>query len=140
MQFYGGVAVVHKDNVTIAPLDIAPYMTFECLDLTVKTNPRTSLSTIYRPRPSPKNGLNFNKFIDEFTAFLETKIPERGHLLISGDLTWLLKECLGGFFSAIVNVINRSLETGVMPHAFKQATVRPLLTKSRLNPEQLGNF
>ena len=27
-----------------------------------------------------------------------------------------------------------------MPHAFKQATVRPLLKKSGLNPEQLGNF
>ena len=46
---YGGFAVVHKDNVTIAPLDIATYTTFECLDLTVKTNPPTSLSVIYRP-------------------------------------------------------------------------------------------
>ena len=36
--------------------------------------------------------------------------------------TWLLKECLEDLLPAIVNIINRSLETGVMPHAFKQAT------------------
>ena len=82
---YGGVAVVHKDNVAIAPLDIATYTTFECLDLSVRTNPSTSLSVIYRPPPSPKNVLTFNKFIDEFTAFLETKILQRGLLLIGGD-------------------------------------------------------
>ena len=59
---YGGVAVVHKDNVTIAPLDIATYTTFECLDLTVKTNLPTSLSVKYRPPTSSKNGLIFTKF------------------------------------------------------------------------------
>ena len=35
--------------------------------------------------------------------------------------TWLLKECLEDLLPAIVNIINRSLETGVMPHAIKQA-------------------
>ena len=54
--------------------------------------------------------------------------------------TWLLKECLEDLLPAIVNIINRSLETGVMPHALKQATVRPLLKKSGLNLEQFGNF
>ena len=54
--------------------------------------------------------------------------------------TRLLKECLEDLLPVIVNIINRSLETGVMPHAFRQATVRPLLKKSGLNPEQLGNF
>ena len=89
---YGGVAVVHKDNVAIAPLDIATYTTFECLDLTVKTNPPTSLSVIYRPPPSSKNGLTFNKFIDEFTAFLEKKILQRGHP----------NECNGKMFSNLL--------------------------------------
>ena len=29
--------------------------------------------------------IDLHKFIDEFTAFLETKILQRGHLLIGGD-------------------------------------------------------
>ena len=54
--------------------------------------------------------------------------------------TWLLKECLEDLLPAIVNIINRSLDTGIMTRAFKQATVRHLLKKSGLNLEQLGNF
>ena len=55
--------------------------------------------------PSSTNGLTFNKFIDEFTACLETKILQRGHLLIGGDFNTHVdspNDCKGQMFSDLL--------------------------------------
>ena len=54
--------------------------------------------------------------------------------------TWLLKWFAAEMASAQTQLINMSLETGMVPKNFKQALVRPLLKKNNLNADDLKNY
>ena len=53
--------------------------------------------------------------------------------------TWLLKANLDILLPCITNLVNKSLESGVVPTEFKKAIVKPLLKKKGLDPENLKN-
>ena len=53
--------------------------------------------------------------------------------------TWLLKRFAAEIASAQTQLINMSLETGMVPKNFKQALVRPLLKRNNLNADDLKN-
>ena len=54
--------------------------------------------------------------------------------------TWLLKESLDVLLPAITAIVNKSIQTGVMPENLKQACVSPVLKKSDLDKESLKNY
>ena len=54
--------------------------------------------------------------------------------------TWLLKECLPELLPLLTEIINASLESGVVPDIFKHAYVKPLLKKPGLDKEVLKNY
>ena len=54
--------------------------------------------------------------------------------------TNLLKDCLDEVTETVTNIINTSLDSGIVPKSFKHAIVRPLLKKPGLDPENLKNY
>jgi hypothetical protein len=54
--------------------------------------------------------------------------------------TCLLKESPAMLITAITNLINLSFENGVFPESFKKALIRPLLKKTKLDPNDLSNY
>nr|XP_054757263.1 uncharacterized protein LOC129263376 [Lytechinus pictus] len=45
--------------------------------------------------------------------------------------TWLLKDCIDELLPLLINIINSSLTTGVVPESFKSSLVLPLLKKAQ---------
>lgn len=54
--------------------------------------------------------------------------------------TWLLKDCIETLAPAMCNIVNMSLESGVMPSELKTAHLKPLLKKISLDPDDLKNY
>jgi hypothetical protein len=54
--------------------------------------------------------------------------------------TQLYKSCLSNLLPSILEIINTSLQTGIFPDTFKTAIVKPLLKKTSLEPNVLGNY
>ena len=54
--------------------------------------------------------------------------------------TSLLRQCLDEIAPYITDIVNASLETGLVPQSFKQAIVKPLLKNSGLDPDNLKNY
>ena len=54
--------------------------------------------------------------------------------------TKLIKVLLPILGTPILNIINRSLSSGIVPNTFKAAVIKPLLKKPSLDPEVLNNF
>ena len=54
--------------------------------------------------------------------------------------TWLLKNCLIELLPMITTIVNLSLQTASFPKVLKTALVRPLLKKTSLDPDVLGNY
>ena len=54
--------------------------------------------------------------------------------------TWLVKDMCGLLAPFQTLLFNRSLSTGCFPSEFKQAIVRPLLKKSRLDADDPKNY
>ena len=54
--------------------------------------------------------------------------------------TKLLKEALPLVSTSLLQMINLSLSTGYVPHAFKVAVIKPLLKKPTLDPSVLANY
>ena len=52
----------------------------------------------------------------------------------------LYSSCLPALLPFITDIINTSLETGIVPDSFKSAIVRPLLKKHNLDPNELKNY
>ncbi len=55
-------------------------------------------------------------------------------------LTNLLKQCLAPLLPSISIIVSKSLETGIVPPAFKLAHVTPLIKKPTLDPVMLSNY
>ena len=54
--------------------------------------------------------------------------------------TPLLLECLDVLLPSITQIINDSLQSGVVPSLFKSAIVKPLLKKPTLDQNNLKNY
>jgi hypothetical protein len=54
--------------------------------------------------------------------------------------TDLLKACVNELAPSVTSIINKSLQSGVCPDAFKKALVIPLIKKANLDQETLGNY
>jgi hypothetical protein len=54
--------------------------------------------------------------------------------------TLLVKQEVKLLAPAIAAIINKSLQSGTFPQAFKQAVVTPLIKKASLDPEELKNY
>ena len=54
--------------------------------------------------------------------------------------TWLLKQCLPEVLPALTNIVNLSLENGLVPPDLKKAIVKLLLKKATLDPDCLKNY
>ncbi|XP_078139509.1 uncharacterized protein LOC144539314 [Centroberyx gerrardi] len=52
----------------------------------------------------------------------------------------LVKELLPILGPSLLNIINTSLSSGIVPSSFKSAIIKPLLKKSNLDPDDLNNF
>ena len=55
-------------------------------------------------------------------------------------LTSLVKKLLPTLLTLLLRIVNMSLQTSTMPDALKCATVKPLLKKTSLDPEDLHNY
>ena len=51
--------------------------------------------------------------------------------------TWLVKDVLDELLPLMVDIVNTSMATGMVPDAMKVAVVTPLLKKQTLDPEEL---
>ena len=52
------------------------------------------------------------------------------HCILDPLPTWLIKECIDEFLPLMTDIVNTSLQLGVMPKTLKHAIVKPLLKKS----------
>lgn len=54
--------------------------------------------------------------------------------------TWVLKECCTEIAPVILDIVNSSLNSGVVPCCLKKAIVRPLIKKTNLDKNNFKNF
>ena len=76
----------------------------------------------------------FHSITQDEVAELIRKAPSKSCSL-DPIPTCLVKHCLTNLLPSITNIINKSLETGRMPQAFKQAVVTPILKKEGAEPD-----
>lgn len=76
--------------------------------------------------------------LSDISALLATMTPSSSPLDILPTTMFL--KTFGSIGPCIVEIINQSLQTGVIPAFFKQAAVEPKLKKSNLDPANLKNY
>ena len=102
-------------------------------------------------RSIPDNGLEFRDVAAgcQFTTFANVSLTELkatvgSMYLKSCDLDPLpgciMKKCFANISSVIVRIVNLSMESGILPTDLKVASVKPLLKKQSLSPEEFKNF
>ena len=85
----GGVGVILRKGYDTHELVSNQYSSFEHLDLAISSgSTHLHLLSVYRPPPSKKNKLTVAKFMNDFSALLETIIISSGKLIITGDLNF----------------------------------------------------
>ena len=102
---------------------------------------RTKLDSTNHDSPGDKfhesvfNGMPLNKFsalpkeeIRKIVTEMSTK-----HCELDPLPTWLLKQCLNEFLPLITEIVNLSLQLGIMPNKLKHAVIKPLLKKPGLD-------
>ena len=103
---------------------------------------RSSFGTTSCIEPDvPEMNCKMTEFSPVSSKELETIIKKSNNKYCSLDPipTWLLKECLPSLLSWITNIVNQSLSS-VMPTAYKEAILTPILKKTNLDTEQLKNY
>lgn len=78
----GGLAILHRDSMTVSVLESTPYSSFEVLRVSIKcrTNEQFTVSVIYRPPSTPRS-----VFIDDFTNFLSRALETSQRFVCVGD-------------------------------------------------------
>lgn len=85
----GGVGILHKSSLKAKLVSSANYKSFEVMQTELTRGNRTLLvNIIYRPPPSPTNGLTSKLFLSDFSDFLETLILSQSQLVIAGDFNY----------------------------------------------------
>jgi hypothetical protein len=82
----GGVGFVLRDDIKIVTIPQPTYRTFELYIVRLEGAIPVTIALVYRPPPSPKNGLTSSDFFLEIEAFLSqlcTSVP--GELCVIGD-------------------------------------------------------
>ena len=88
-QCGGGVGVILRKDYDTHELVSNQYSSFEHLDLAISSgSTHLHLLSVYRPPPSKKNKLTVAKFMNDFSALLETIIISYGKLIITGDFNF----------------------------------------------------
>ena len=54
--------------------------------------------------------------------------------------TWVVTQCVDQLLPLLTSIINESLTKGEFPNYFKNAIVKPLLKKPRLDKDELKNY
>jgi len=102
-------------------------------------------------RSVPDNGLEFRDAAAgcQFTTFANVSLTELKATVGSMYLKacdfdplpgCIMKEYFATVSSVVIKIINLSLESGVLPTVLKVASVKPLLKKQSLSPEEFKNF
>ena len=82
----GGVGLLHKKGITIRPLTVETFESFEYAEHMLKQSSIwIRIIVLYRPPPSTENRLTNRQFLTEFSSFLERQIILPGELLLLGD-------------------------------------------------------
>ena len=77
----GGVAIVHKNSLTVSKQSTITYNTFENMEVLLQTGSEcVRLCVVYRPPSSSKP-----QFLEEFTKYLDELATMSGKLLVLGD-------------------------------------------------------
>ena len=77
----GGIAIVHRDSITIQRTNTYNYPTMECSDFAVSLPGLTlNMAVIYRPPDKP-----IRSFVSDFLDYIERNINLTGKLLLTGD-------------------------------------------------------
>ena len=90
----GGVGLLYKANLHVKTRLSHDYRSFEYLDSTIVNTRTVRLISVYRPPPSPANGLTVDIFLDEFGSLLEELVVTDAELLIVGDFNFHMDDLI----------------------------------------------
>ena len=128
-----------KDNPSELASDFNTFFTDKI------TSIRRNLETMYEP-PEEKHP---DVSVPSMAQFDPTDATELRKIIMNAPKkscsldpmpTWLLNSCLDEVIPILVNIINMSLKSGVVPNSLKHALVTPLLKKSSLDASVLKNY
>ena len=86
----GGVGLLVRRQFKVTKIQFADFRSFEAIQVLLKSigNLNLRLVNIYRPPPSPANGLGIPLFLEEFRTFLEQCILTPEPLMLVGDFNF----------------------------------------------------
>ena len=86
----GGVGLLVRRQFKVTKIQFADFRSFEAIQVLLKSigNLNLRLVNIYRPPPSPANGLSIPLFLEEFRTFLEQCILTPEPLMLVGDFNF----------------------------------------------------
>ena len=86
----GGVGLLVRRQFKVTKIPFADFRSFEAIQVLLKStgNLNLRLVNIYRPPPSPANGLSIPLFLEEFRTFLEQCILTPEPLMLVGDFNF----------------------------------------------------
>ena len=85
----GGVGLIYHNQLTLDSQSSTTFQSFEYIEHLLKTNNRNvRIVVVYRPPPSPRNGLSHKLFLEEFAGFLEQQTVTSGCFLMVGDFNY----------------------------------------------------
>ena len=105
------------------------------------------LEAVFTDRPVPTETVvfsgtlfaEFQPITDERVKAVLREMPKKSCDLDPIPVP-ILHDCLEEITPKVVDIINKSLLSGVVPSCFKHALVRPLLKKANLDPNCLRNY
>ena len=74
----GGTALVHRESLAVARVNVQQPISFEVLECTVKTRIMVRICVVYQPQRTAQ-------FLDEFTSYIANIVNAPGNLLVMGD-------------------------------------------------------
>ena len=88
----GGVALVYKDSIPIKLCKHVFLTQFEYMKCSVELNKKNiDIFVVYRPPPSPTNGLTVSAFITEWSDFLPQHTLSKSDIVLLGDINFHLE-------------------------------------------------
>ena len=89
----GGVGLLRNDAINVKPKTSGSFKSFEHSEYMLTSDSRCiRIIVLYRPPPSPTNGLTHRMFMEDFAMFLEQQTLTTGQLLIVGDFNYHVED------------------------------------------------